>query len=94
MINLGQYADAATHLLTALSIQEFDAAQVVSSGDGGGGGRAAGAEDDDDAELDNATTSQSLWDSLNLALLMMHRSDLAQHCRERDLSYFKSEFTF
>ncbi|KAI5476437.1 peroxisomal biogenesis factor 5 [Pseudohyphozyma bogoriensis] len=77
-MNLGQYEQAVEHLMTSLSIQEQD----VQLRDG-----------DDDNSPDVGVTSQTLWDSLNIALLMMHRGDLAVHTSTRDLNALRSHFS-
>ncbi|GAA5911617.1 hypothetical protein JCM6882_008055 [Rhodosporidiobolus microsporus] len=71
-MNLGQYEEAVQHLVTSLSIQEADAEQ----------------DHLDQAPSANATggiTSNTLWDSLNVATLQMHRSDLSTLAIQRDL---------
>lgn len=73
-MNLNQHQSAAEHLITALSIQESDSQQHPQGGDRG---------------VKSGVTSQALWDSLNIALLMMHRNDLATMCTERDLTSLK-----
>ncbi|KAL8293513.1 hypothetical protein RQP46_000214 [Phenoliferia psychrophenolica] len=75
-MNLGQYDAAVEHLMTSLALQEADHELQ----DGDGNNQASGV------------TSQTLWDSLNIALLMMHRSDLAPHTAARDLSALRANF--
>ncbi|SCV69846.1 BQ2448_1240 [Microbotryum intermedium] len=69
-IRTQQYEEAVHHLLTSLSIQEADA--LLEAGDV--------------ALPSNGVTSQTLWDSLNIALLQMNRSDLATMTASRDLA--------
>ncbi|GAA6032299.1 hypothetical protein JCM8097_008106 [Rhodosporidiobolus ruineniae] len=73
-MNLGQYEDSVQHLLTALSIQETDAEQAHIE-------QAPVAEPNGH----NGITSNTLWDSLKVSLLQMHRSDLAALAQQRDL---------
>ncbi|SGY13720.1 BQ5605_C010g05955 [Microbotryum silenes-dioicae] len=72
-MNLHQYEEAVHHLLTSLSIQEADA--QLEAGDASL-----------PANGSNGVTSQTLWDSLNIALLQMNRSDLATLTAARDLA--------
>lgn len=76
-MNLSRYKEAIEHLLKALSIQEADSQLLQSAG---GVPRA------------NGPTSQTLWDSLNIALLMMQRSDLATFTADKNLEAFRAEF--
>ncbi|KAK4704746.1 peroxin-5, partial [Phenoliferia sp. Uapishka_3] len=76
-MNLGQYESAVEHLMTSLSLQEADHELQ----DGDGNNQASGV------------TSQTLWDSLNVALLMMHRSDLANLTSSRDLAGLRAHFS-
>ncbi|ORY89823.1 hypothetical protein BCR35DRAFT_287869 [Leucosporidium creatinivorum] len=75
-MNLGQYEEAIQHLTTSLSIQETEAQLEAGN-------------------VDNASrgvTSQTLWDSLNICLLQMHRSDLATYTSSRDLRSILAAF--
>ncbi|GAA5973782.1 hypothetical protein JCM11641_003154 [Rhodosporidiobolus odoratus] len=71
-MNLGQYEDAVHHLLTSLSIQEADAQQ-------------GHLEQAPVADQAGGITSRTLWDSLNVSLLQMHRTDLSPLATQRDL---------
>ncbi|GAA5844644.1 hypothetical protein JCM11251_002133 [Rhodosporidiobolus azoricus] len=71
-MNLGQYEEAVNHLVTSLSIQEADAEQD----------HLAQAPS---ADVPGGITSNTLWDSLNIATLQMHRSDLSTMAIQRDL---------
>ncbi|KAK4054624.1 hypothetical protein OIO90_003436 [Microbotryomycetes sp. JL221] len=68
-MNLGRYEEAVQHLLTSLSIQETEARH----------------EADYDDVPPTGVTSQTLWDSLNICLLQMQRSDLSSLTNERNL---------
>ncbi|GAA6017532.1 hypothetical protein JCM10207_008259 [Rhodosporidiobolus poonsookiae] len=71
-MNLAQYEDAVHHLLTSLSIQEADAEQDH-------------LEQAPTSERVGGVTSNTLWDSLSISLLQMHRSDLSSLAAARDL---------
>ncbi|GAA5873442.1 hypothetical protein JCM1840_007385 [Sporobolomyces johnsonii] len=76
-MNLGHYDEAVHHLLTSLSIQEADAEHEHSLEPSGAG---------DASQPQRGITSQTLWDSLNVSLLQMGRSDLAVLTASRDLN--------
>ncbi|KAM0789453.1 hypothetical protein ACM66B_000275 [Microbotryomycetes sp. NB124-2] len=75
-MNLGRYEEAVQHLLTSLSIQETEAQH----------------EADYDDMPPTGVTSQTLWDSLNICLLQMQRSDLAPLTNERNLRALMQAF--
>ncbi|KAM0750293.1 hypothetical protein T439DRAFT_326252 [Meredithblackwellia eburnea MCA 4105] len=75
-MNLGQYEQAVEHLMTSLSIQEADHE----------------LQDGEENNNTSGVTSHTLWDSLNIALLMMHRSDLATYTIQRDLAGLRNHF--
>ncbi|GAA5922221.1 hypothetical protein JCM1841_000682 [Sporobolomyces salmonicolor] len=76
-MNLGQYEEAVHHLLTSLSIQEADAEHEHSLEPSVAGGA---------SQPQRGITSQTLWDSLNVSLLQMGRSDLAALTASKDLN--------
>ncbi|GAA5906882.1 hypothetical protein JCM8208_000067 [Rhodotorula glutinis] len=68
-MNTGQYEDAVHHLLTALSVQEADSE----------------LDSLQQAPVNAAGVSHALWDSLQVSLLHMQRSDLSPLAASRDL---------
>ncbi|BGP16742.1 hypothetical protein JCM10213_006508 [Rhodosporidiobolus nylandii] len=78
-MNTGNYEEAVQHLLTSLSIQEADSQQDH-------------LEQAPVADASGGVTSHTLWDSLNVSLLQMHRSDLAVLASQRDLKELMRAF--
>ncbi|BGP40597.1 hypothetical protein JCM10449v2_004559 [Rhodotorula kratochvilovae] len=68
-MNTGQYEEAVHHLLTALSVQDADSE----------------LDSMQQAPVHTAGVSHALWDSLQVSLLQMHRSDLSPLASSRDL---------
>ncbi|GAA6010025.1 tetratricopeptide repeat protein [Rhodotorula paludigena] len=68
-MNTGQYEEAVQQLLTALSVQEAESEKMQ----------------DAPAPPSQGRVSHALWDSLHVALLQMHRSDLVGLSSERNL---------
>ncbi|GAA6052227.1 hypothetical protein JCM3770_000806 [Rhodotorula araucariae] len=68
-MNTGQYEEAVHHLLTALSVQEADSE----------------LDSMQQAPVHAAGVSHALWDSLQVSLLQMHRSDLSPLASSHDL---------
>lgn len=83
-IQMGQYREAAEHLLGALAIQQSEAEQIHAKA-----GNAVG--------LDSLHEQQSgtVWSTLRLLLdTYVKRPDLVQACDNKHLAGFRSEFDF
>ncbi|GAA5965520.1 hypothetical protein JCM3765_007362 [Sporobolomyces pararoseus] len=72
-MNLGNYEEAIHHLLTSLSVQEADAEHEHL------------LDPTPSSEAHSGITSQTLWDSLNVSLIHMGRSDLSEMASRKDL---------
>ncbi|GAA6018780.1 hypothetical protein JCM11491_003444 [Sporobolomyces phaffii] len=72
-MNQGNYEEAIHHLLTSLSVQQADSEheQLV--------------DPTPSNEPPSGVTSQTLWDSLNVSLIHMGRSDLSELAAKKDL---------
>ncbi|GAA5876445.1 hypothetical protein JCM16303_003535 [Sporobolomyces ruberrimus] len=72
-MNLGNYEEAIHHLLTSLSVQEADSEHEHL------------LDPTPSNEPQSGITSQTLWDSLNVSLIHMGRSDLSEMASRKDL---------
>lgn len=84
-MNLGQYKEAAEHLLTALALQR---AASLSAGKA-----SCAVEQGEPLHIPNGT-SAGIWDSLRLLMYMMSREDLAAQCNHHNLDAFYGQFDF
>ncbi|GAA5936747.1 tetratricopeptide repeat protein [Sporobolomyces koalae] len=75
-MNLGHYEEAIQQLLTSLSVQEADSEHERESNV---------LDPTPSSEPQNGITSQTLWDSLNVSLIHMGRSDLSEMATKKDL---------
>ncbi|KND01115.1 uncharacterized protein SPPG_04205 [Spizellomyces punctatus DAOM BR117] len=86
-MQMGQYREAAEHLLGALSVQTNNISSVLAETKGG-------AEEEDFAAMHNVQSS-TVWSTLKmLADGHLKRHDLAQACERRDLHAFRADFDF
>ncbi|KAI9294564.1 TPR-like protein [Neoconidiobolus thromboides FSU 785] len=79
-INLGQYHEAAEHLLAALSLQSQENNTKDPSGSS--------------LPLNSTRSSSHVWDTLRMTLYMLDRTDLVEKCDAKDINSFREEFTF
>ncbi|KAI8983941.1 hypothetical protein BDF20DRAFT_817173 [Mycotypha africana] len=87
-MNLGQYREAAEHLLTTLDLQRaasLSAAEVVRRMSTNGQPQVA------PMDIPSSGTSNGIWDSLRL---LMFIEDLAAECDKQNLEAFRSDFEF
>ncbi|GAA5857876.1 hypothetical protein JCM8547_006014 [Rhodosporidiobolus lusitaniae] len=77
-MNLGRYEESVGHLLTSLEIQETEVEQDYL--------------EQAPVTPSRGITSNTLWDSLSVSLLQMHRSDLTTFASQRDLQGLKQAF--
>ncbi|KAN0064634.1 hypothetical protein ACQY0O_002263 [Thecaphora frezii] len=75
-LNLKMYQDAATHIYTALTLQQAEQETLDSTAFGGGGGQ------------QSSVASGSLWETFRVALELLNRPDLAAKCARRDINAF------
>ncbi|KAH9257506.1 hypothetical protein BASA81_004268 [Batrachochytrium salamandrivorans] len=90
-LQIGQYREAAEHLLGALSVQNHNMTHVMNLASKGG------VAESSDSLLNASLGPQShtLWSTLRmLADTYLNRSDLVSVCDQRNLSAFHNEFDF
>ncbi|KAI9028519.1 hypothetical protein DFJ74DRAFT_617071 [Hyaloraphidium curvatum] len=83
-INLGNHHEAAEHLLHALAMQQAGAPAAV-KGKGRPGAFPGGGP---------SPMSDSIWDTLRMAMLMMSRPDMVGAVDAKDINAFRGEFDF
>ncbi|KAI8930331.1 hypothetical protein BC831DRAFT_440121 [Entophlyctis helioformis] len=94
-IQIGQYREAAEHLLGALSVQQQNIAHVEQMSVGKGKGKAADVDASGTFSSLTSAQSNSVWSTLRLlADTYIHRKDLAEACERHDLTPFRGEFDF
>ncbi|KAJ3014948.1 Peroxisomal membrane signal receptor PTS1 [Thoreauomyces humboldtii] len=88
-IQLGQYREAAEHLLGALSVQVNNINTVMAETKG------KGPADQGDLDAMHTVQSSTVWATLKMvADGHLRRHDLADACEKRDLDAFRGEFDF
>ncbi|KAJ3287708.1 Peroxisomal membrane signal receptor PTS1 [Borealophlyctis nickersoniae] len=91
-IHLGQYREAAEHLLGALSVQTSNIEAVLEQSKGKG---RADPEDHGGLQSMHSVQSRSVWAALKMVMDgHLHRRDLAEACDNHDLAAFRGEFDF
>jgi peroxin-5 len=85
-IQIGQYREAAEHLLGALDIQQSELERIK---------QATNAPDNNGFQALQEHQSNSVWSTLRILVdTYVKRQDLVAACDNRDLSKFKKEFDF
>ncbi|EPQ29468.1 uncharacterized protein PFL1_03223 [Pseudozyma flocculosa PF-1] len=81
-LNLKMYQDAATHIYTALTLQQAETETLDSVG------RSRSPSPSTSSAVKSGPTSGSLWETFRVSLELLNRSDLAARCAERDINLF------